>query len=524
MRSRRHDGRSGSRDPIGVRSAAHRKDTTEGPVDLSLEGPRTRRGHRRCVVPVVRSQGGTSRRPGRAYSLLGWHHIQRLGTPRGHRVRDGNVRRLGRRPKRPRPRQRRHHRDVVRRRPRRDPGAEYEFTIRTPEGDLSKMDPYARHVTNRSATGSSTTRTRSSGATRLPRPTWDDLVIYEMHVGTFAATADRRGTFDAPAAPALPPATGAPPSRSCRRSNSPATSRGAITRRTCSPSSPAMAVRTAFKRFIRDAHAHGIAVIVEWSTTTSGPSDLDLWRFDGWAEGDGGGIYVYNDERAETPWGATRPDYGAARSGRSCATAPWAGWRSSAATACARLDGYIRRSTWRSDDRRAIPDGSSFLAWLNDEIAADSPGRSRSPRTSGDPWSSCPRLTAAPVSARSGMAVHPRIRPALVGRRRRIGTSLAWSGHRRRRPRCTAEPVIYTSPRRGRKRCTRVPEAIAPAMPGLVGQEASGPRLRAGPDIARDPDALPGPGAARGPLVRRRGRLDWRRRSPTRASCDCTGT
>ena len=41
-----------------------------------------------------------------------------------------------------------------------------------------------------------------------------------------------------------------------------------------------------------------------------GPTDLDLWQFDGWSANDGGGIYFYNDERAITPWGATRPDYG----------------------------------------------------------------------------------------------------------------------------------------------------------------------------------------------------------------------
>ena len=28
------------------------------------------------------------------------------------------------------------------------PGAEYRFTIRTPEGDLSRLDPYARQLTN----------------------------------------------------------------------------------------------------------------------------------------------------------------------------------------------------------------------------------------------------------------------------------------------------------------------------------------------------------------------------------------
>ena len=66
----------------------------------------------------------------------------------------------------------------------------------------------------------------------------------------------------------------------------------------------------AFKRFVRDAHARGIAVIVDVVYNHLGPSDLDLWRFDGWREGDGGGIYFYNDAAAVTPWGATRPDYG----------------------------------------------------------------------------------------------------------------------------------------------------------------------------------------------------------------------
>ena len=32
--------------------------------------------------------------------------------------------------------------------PRVEVGAEYRFTIRTPDGDLSRIDPYARQVTN----------------------------------------------------------------------------------------------------------------------------------------------------------------------------------------------------------------------------------------------------------------------------------------------------------------------------------------------------------------------------------------
>lgn len=37
---------------------------------------------------------------------------------------------------------------------------------------------------------------------------------------------------------------------------------------------------------------------------------MDLWQFDGWSENGMGGIYFYTDWHAETPWGATRPDYG----------------------------------------------------------------------------------------------------------------------------------------------------------------------------------------------------------------------
>jgi 1,4-alpha-glucan branching enzyme len=66
----------------------------------------------------------------------------------------------------------------------------------------------------------------------------------------------------------------------------------------------------ALKTFVREAHKHGIAVLVDVVYNHFGPSDLSLWQFDGWSENDKGGIYFYNDERSSTPWGDTRPDYG----------------------------------------------------------------------------------------------------------------------------------------------------------------------------------------------------------------------
>ena len=66
----------------------------------------------------------------------------------------------------------------------------------------------------------------------------------------------------------------------------------------------------ALKKFIKQAHSKGIAVLIDVVYNHFGPSDLSLWQFDGWSENDKGGIYFYNDWRSSTPWGDTRPDYG----------------------------------------------------------------------------------------------------------------------------------------------------------------------------------------------------------------------
>lgn len=69
--------------------------------------------------------------------------------------------------------------------------------------------------------------------------------------------------------------------------------------------------RYGFLQFVKAAHARGIGVILDVVYNHFGPDEkLDLWRFDGWQEDGKGGIYFYNDWRAETPWGNTRPDFG----------------------------------------------------------------------------------------------------------------------------------------------------------------------------------------------------------------------
>ena len=218
-------------------------------------------------------------------------------------------------------------------------------------------------------------------------PTWDELVIYEMHIGTFGASADRRGTFD-----------------SARRRLRYLEHLGVSAVQVMPPFefagdiswgyNPAhlFAIESsyggpdAFKEFIREAHSRGIAVIVDVVYNHLGPSDLDLWRFDGWAEGDGGGIYFYNDERGVTLWGATRPDYGRGevRTFLRDSAMTWLeefhcdGLRFDSTVHIRTVEGYPALP-----GSQPLPDGWSFLAWITDEIRERaSRGRSRSPRTS----------------------------------------------------------------------------------------------------------------------------------------------
>ena len=191
-------------------------------------------------------------------------------------------------------------------------GDEYRYLIQNGSDTFMKNDPYAFEVTN--SDGNSIIRTLDFdwGDTAFQMPHWNELVIYELHVGTFnRSDSEHVGTFD-DVVEKLPYLQSL--GINCIELLPVAEFAGGISWG-YNPAHPFAIEQDyggpdGFARLVRKAHEHGIAIIMDVVYNHLGPSDVDLWRFDGWGEEDKGGIYFYNDHRSETPWGDTRPDYG----------------------------------------------------------------------------------------------------------------------------------------------------------------------------------------------------------------------
>ena len=64
-------------------------------------------------------------------------------------------------------------------------GVEYRFVVSTDDGVLWRNDPYARAMTHSAGNSIVCAAEFDWGDTQFEMPSWDDLVIYELHVGTF---------------------------------------------------------------------------------------------------------------------------------------------------------------------------------------------------------------------------------------------------------------------------------------------------------------------------------------------------
>jgi 1,4-alpha-glucan branching enzyme len=259
------------------------------------------------------------------------------------------------------------------------PGHEYRYLLETEGGELSRIDPYAREVTDSAGNGvihDPAAFDWGPGVFRMaPR---DGLVIYELHIGTFhdkGREDGQPGTFHTAIeqlehlgklginAIEIMPVVEFPGARSW--GYAPAH----IFAVESSYGGPA-----ALKAFIKECHCRGIAVILDVVYNHMGPKDVDLWRFDGWSENDLGGIYFFNDWRAETPWGRSRPDYTREAVRRFLVDNALL-WLDEYRIDGLRVDGtvFIRTADWSGD--KPIPEGYTLLQAINAEAHRRFPGR-----------------------------------------------------------------------------------------------------------------------------------------------------
>lgn len=256
-------------------------------------------------------------------------------------------------------------------------GDQYKFQLTTEKGDLKRIDPYAREVTG--SVGNAVVHDPGFdwGGDNFHLAGWNELVIYELHVGTFNDQEDDNnpGQFSTVTA-----RLGHLKKLGVNALQIMPVGEFAGDRSWGYNPAHIFSVELAYggpqalKRFVKRAHEQGIAVILDVVYNHLGPDDLDLWQFDGWSENDRGGIYFYNDDRAVTPWGETRPDYGRGEV-RQFLLDNVMMWLEEYHIDGIRFDctHFIRSVTGNSD--RELPEGWSLLQWINSQVAEKFPGR-----------------------------------------------------------------------------------------------------------------------------------------------------
>lgn len=195
-------------------------------------------------------------------------------------------------------------------------GQQYKFIL---DGSNWRQDPRSVRVVSSATNANSIIYDHSlfdwGGAERVVGGTegadciWrNDLVIYEMHAGSFNG-ASAAAAFDAAiekiphlrrlgvSAVELMPVAEFAGDKSWGYNPSvlfaPESSYGGA---------------DGLKRFVKACHEAGMAVLVDVVHNHYGPDDLGIWRFDG--TGTYGGMYFYDDDRRVTDWGETRPNFG----------------------------------------------------------------------------------------------------------------------------------------------------------------------------------------------------------------------
>lgn len=256
-------------------------------------------------------------------------------------------------------------------------GNQYKFVIKNGAATIWRNDPHARRLSN--SVGNSIVYNPSTYVWQNPgfqSASWNELVIYEMHVGTFNVAAG--GSPPATLNAAIAKLDHVKDLGANAVEILPFNEFAGSLSWGYNPAYP-YSVESAYgtpddlKKFVDEAHARGIAVIADVVYNHLGPTDLDLWQFDGWSQNNLGGIYFFNDFRAVTPWGNTRPDYGRGEV-RQYLRDNALLWLNEFRMDGLRVDGtkFIRKVDLAGPD---IPEGWSLLQWINDSVDAQWPGK-----------------------------------------------------------------------------------------------------------------------------------------------------
>lgn len=194
-----------------------------------------------------------------------------------------------------------------------EPGQLYKYRITTQLGEkLDRNDPYARQLTD-SDTGSSVIVANDfewNDADTFVQTPKEKAIIYELHIGTFnKPDASTTGTFET----AIEKLDYIAELGVTYIELMPVTSMAMGHGWGYAPNyifsiETAYGGRHGLLEFVKACHQKGIGVIID-VVYNHFFNESDLWQFDGWSENDRGGIYFFNDERGDTPWGG-RPDYG----------------------------------------------------------------------------------------------------------------------------------------------------------------------------------------------------------------------
>ena len=256
--------------------------------------------------------------------------------------------------------------------PKAKPGMEYQFVVVGADGERrQRIDPRARRVTNSVGNAVVYIDDFDWEDDDFTMPGWNELVIYELHVGTFNVTEPGRpGTFDS-VIERLDFLTDL--GVNCIHVMPVSEFAGDFSWG-YNPAHP-YAVEEAYggpdglKRLVKAAHQAGIAVVLDVVYNHFGPSDLALWQFDGWSENGKGGIYFYNDWRSSTPWGDTRPDYGRGEV-RTYIHDNALMWLEEFRCDGLRMDmiPYMRHVSGGEDEGDRLEEGYSLLRWINASI------------------------------------------------------------------------------------------------------------------------------------------------------------